>query len=176
MPPGVPRRAVASLRPADVNPRLHSPAQLAALQESIREFGFLVPIVVDRAGKVVAGHARLAAAAALGLSQVPWIDAAHLSDAMRQAYLIADNQLAIAATWDEATLGTLLAQLQRDNAELVRTLGFTPEELAELLAVGEPPGPDAFPSYDESLQTSYQCPQCGFEWSGQPKPKRPDSA
>lgn len=170
MPPGVPRRLVAALRPADVNPRLHSPAQLAALQAAIREYGFLVPVVVDADGKLLAGHARLEAAAGIGLSEVPVIDATHLSAAMRQAYLIADNQLAVASTWDEATLGQLLAQLQVDNAELLATLGFTPEELEELLTVDEP-APENFRAYDESVETSYQCPHCGFEWSGSPKPK-----
>jgi ParB-like nuclease domain len=172
LPPGLPRRPVAGLRSADVNPRLHSPAQIDALVAAIREYGFLVPVVVDGDGKLVAGHARLEAAARIGLRVVPWIDAAHLSPAQRQAYLIADNQLGLAASWDEVTLGALVQQLQTDNAELLATLGFTEEELDALLADATAAAPEAFRSYDESVETSYQCPQCGFEWSGQPKPGR----
>jgi hypothetical protein len=171
MPPGVPRRPVAPLRPADVNPRLHSPAQIEALVAAIREYGFLVPVVVDGDGKLVAGHARLEAAARIGLREVPWIDAAHLSPAQRQAYLIADNQLGLAASWDEVTLGALVQQLQADNVELLATLGFTQEELDALVAETTAAAPETFRSYDETVETGYQCPQCGFEWSGSPKPK-----
>jgi hypothetical protein len=171
MPVGIPRRPIRSLRETRGNPRLHAPAQLDALAQSIQQFGFLAPIVVDRRGSILAGHARLAAARQLGLRELPVVIETWLTPAQRQAYLIADNQLTVAGSWDDEALTTLLAELQA-HAELLPALGFPPEQLAELLATaaagaaaeaGAAPGP-AFPSYDDAtMETSYQCPSCGFE-------------
>ena len=180
MPVGIPRRPLTALRGTVGNPRLHAPAQLEALAASIRTFGFLAPLVVDADGAVLAGHARLAAATALGLREVPVVVEQWLTPAQRRAYLIADNQLTVASAWDEPALAAWLVELQAANAELLGTLGFAPEALAALLASAERTAAAereaTFPAYDGTITTAYQCPSCGFEWSGSPKPKHPTAA
>jgi ParB-like chromosome segregation protein Spo0J len=94
------------------NPRTHSDAQVAQIAASIAEFGFNNPILVDTKAGIIAGHGRLLAARKLQLWEVPVIILDHLTDAQKRAYIIADNQLALNAGWDEETLGSELAALQ----------------------------------------------------------------
>src|ERR1700730_5300506 len=87
------------------NPRTHSDAQVAQIAASIAEFGFNNPILVDTNAGIIAGHGRLLAARKLGLKEVPVIILDHLSEAQKRAYIIADNQLALNAGWNEDLLG-----------------------------------------------------------------------
>jgi DNA modification methylase len=125
-------RDPASLSPYARNARTHSPTQIQKLVASIREFGFINPILVDASGTVVAGHARLSAALELGLDKVPTIELRHLSDAQRRAYVLADNRLALDAGWDERLLAEELAALA-DEGFGVEVVGFSDAELADLL-------------------------------------------
>src|SRR3954454_1608590 len=84
------------------NPRTHSDAQVAQIAASIREFGWTVPILTDSHNRIIAGHGRVLAARKLGLAEVPVIELAHMSETQKRAYVVADNQLALAAGWDEA--------------------------------------------------------------------------
>ena len=86
------------------NPRTHSDAQIAQIAASISQFGFNNPILVDTAAGIIGGHGRLLAARRLGLTEVPVIVLDHLSEAQKRAYIIADNQLALNAGWDEDLL------------------------------------------------------------------------
>src|SRR5216683_4955500 len=86
------------------NPRTHSDAQVAQIAGSIREFGFNNPILVDTQSGIIAGHGRLLAARKLQLNEVPVIVLDHLSEAQKRAYIIADNQLALNAGWDDTLL------------------------------------------------------------------------
>src|SRR6202166_3553014 len=86
------------------NPRTHSDAQIAQIAASIAAFGFNSPILVDSNAGIIAGHGRLLAARKLGLKEVPVIVLDHLTEAQKRAYIIADNQLALNAGWDEETL------------------------------------------------------------------------
>src|ERR1017187_10012128 len=86
------------------NPRTHSDAQIAQIAASIAAFGFNNPILVDTHAGIIAGHGRLLAARKLGLTEVPVIVLDHLSEAQKRAYVIADNQLALNAGWDEELL------------------------------------------------------------------------
>jgi ParB-like chromosome segregation protein Spo0J len=97
------------------NPRTHSARQVAQIAESIASFGFNVPILVDTKDGVIAGHGRLLAARKLGLTHVPVIVLDHLTDAQKRAYIIADNQLALNADWDEELLRMELAALQEED-------------------------------------------------------------
>src|SRR4051794_28172862 len=98
-------RPVASLVPYASNSRIHTAAQIDLIAKSITAFGFTNPILVDGENGIVAGHARLAAAKKLGLAQVPTINLSWLTPAERQAYVIADNQLAVTgAGWDAEML------------------------------------------------------------------------
>jgi DNA modification methylase len=133
--------AVAQLAPYAANARMHSDAQVAQLAASIAEFGFNVPVLVDDAGVLVAGHGRVLAARALGLEAVPVIRLGHLSEAQARAYRIADNQLALTSTWDEALLAAELRELRAEEFDL-GLIGFDQDMLERLLA---DEGPDARP-------------------------------
>src|ERR1700681_1204701 len=115
------------------NPRTHSEAQVAQIAASIAEFGFNNPILVDTKAGIIAGHGRLLAARRLQLAEVPVIVLDHLTEAQKRAYIIADNQLALNAGWDEELLRTELAALQDEDFN-VALIGFEDEELARLLA------------------------------------------
>lgn len=124
---------VASLIPYARNSRTHSDAQVAKIAASIREFGFLNPIIVDGDSGIIAGHGRLMAAHKLGLDEVPTVQAAHLTEAQKRAYVIADNRLALDAGWDIDMLKVELADLNLADFDLTLT-GFDTDELANFLA------------------------------------------
>ena len=124
---------VASLIPYARNSRTHSEAQVAKIAASIREFGFLNPIIVDGDSGIIAGHGRLMAAHKLGLDEVPTVQAAHLTEAQKRAYVIADNRLALDAGWDIDMLKVELADLNLADFDLSLT-GFDADELANFLA------------------------------------------
>lgn len=114
------------------NPRTHSDAQVAQIAASITEFGFNNPILVDSKAGIIAGHGRLLAARKLQLAEVPVIVLDHLTEAQKRAYIIADNQLALNAGWDETLLAAELAALQQEDFD-ISLIGFEDEELARLL-------------------------------------------
>src|SRR5579871_6825551 len=124
---------IGRLIPRITNPRTHTPQQVAQIAASIREWGWTNPILVGADNDVIAGHGRLLAARQLGMAEVPVIELGHLSEAQRRALVIADNQLALGAGWDEEMLRMELANLQAENFD-VQLLGFEDEELARLLA------------------------------------------
>src|ERR1700730_6001234 len=129
----VERWPISRLIPRITNPRTHTPEQVAQIAASIREWGWTNPILVGADNDVLAGHARLLAARELGMSEVPVIQLGHLSEAQRRALVIADNQLALNAGWDEDALRVELAALQEQDFD-VDLLGFDDDELARLLA------------------------------------------
>src|SRR3954452_16646392 len=93
-------RPVAELLPYARNARTHSKQQIEQLVASMREFGFTNPILVDAGGGIIAGHGRVLAAQKISLREVPTIELTDLTPAQRQAYVIADTQLALNAGWD----------------------------------------------------------------------------
>lgn len=119
---------VEKLVPWARNPRTHSDAQVAQIAASIDEFGFNNPILVDSKAGIIAGHGRLLAAKKLGLIEVPVIVLDHLTEAQKRAYIIADNQLALNAGWDDELLRAELAALQAEDFNL-DVIGFNPHEL-----------------------------------------------
>jgi DNA modification methylase len=122
------------LTPYARNSRTHSDAQVAQIAASIAEFGFTNPILAGGDGVIVAGHGRLAAAQKLGIAMVPVVVLDHLTPTQRRALVIADNRLALDAGWDEEMLARELAALQEDDGFDLSLLGFSDQELAELLA------------------------------------------
>jgi DNA modification methylase len=126
-------RSLGELIPYARNPRTHSDAQVAQIAASIREFGWTNPVLVDGANGIIAGHGRVLAARKLCLEQVPVIELAHMSEAQKRAYLIADNQLALNAGWDEALLRLELADLSELGFDL-GLIGFDEGELERLLS------------------------------------------
>jgi DNA modification methylase len=124
---------IVTLIPFAKNSRTHSDAQVAQIAASIREFGFTNPVLVDEANGIIAGHGRVLAARKLKLTEVPCIRLAHLTDAQKRAYVIADNKLALNAGWDEAMLKLELADLKALDFDLDLT-GFNTDEIDALLA------------------------------------------
>ncbi len=125
--------SVASLVPYARNSRTHSDAQVGKIAASIREFGFLNPIITDGQDGIVAGHGRVLAAQKLGMDTLPVIEAAHLTDAQRKAYVIADNRLALDAGWDNDLLKVELQDLDSEGFDLTLT-GFELGEIEGFLA------------------------------------------
>jgi len=126
-------RSLGELIPYARTPRTHTDAQVAQIAASIREFGWTNPVLVDGANGIIAGHGRVLAARKLGWEQVPVIELAHMSEAQKRAYVLADNQLALNAGWDEALLRLELADLSDLGFEL-GLIGFGAGELERLLA------------------------------------------
>ena len=114
------------------NARTHSPEQIKKLQASLREFGFVNPILIDRDYNVIAGHGRLAAAREEGYTEVPCVYVDHLTEAQKKAYILADNRMAMDAGWDEELLKVELESLQEMAYDLSFT-GFDEKELASLM-------------------------------------------
>jgi len=125
--------AVDLLIPYARNSRTHSDEQVAQIAASIREFGFTNPVLIDGQDGIIAGHGRVLGARKLGMSDVPCIRLAHLSEAQKRAYVIADNKLALNAGWDEKMLALEFQDLQGMDFDLSLT-GFLGNEIDELLA------------------------------------------
>ncbi len=104
-------RLVDELKLDPQNPRTHSPRHIRQICRSIVEFGFLIPILIDASGKVIAGHGRLLAARQLEWREVPTTQIRHLSEAQARAFMIADNRLTEISEWDDALLATQLREL-----------------------------------------------------------------
>jgi DNA modification methylase len=130
-------RPIATLIPYVRNARTHSEAQVALVAGSIREYGFTNPVLVDGDNGIIAGHGRVLAARKLGLASVPVIELAHLSEAQKRAYILADNRLAEAAGWDRELLALEAADLSEMGVDL-GSLGFEAAEIDALLNAGAP--------------------------------------
>jgi DNA modification methylase len=118
--------------PYAANARTHPDEQVAQIAASIAEFGFNVPVLLDDAGVLIAGHGRVLAARRLGLDAVPAIRLGHLTEAQARAYRIADNQIALNSGWDETLLAEELRALHAEDVDL-GLLGFDRETLDRLL-------------------------------------------
>lgn len=113
------------------NARTHSAEQINKLRASLREFGFINPVIIDREFNVIAGHGRIAAAKAEGIDEVPCVFADHLTEAQKKAYILADNRMALDAGWDEEMLKVEIEALQAEDIDISLT-GFDEKELATL--------------------------------------------
>ena len=118
------------------NARTHSPEQIGKLRSSLREFGFINPVIIDRDFGIIAGHGRVLAAREEGITEVPCVFVDHLTEAQKKAYIIADNRLALDAGWDEELLRVEIEALQAEAFDLALT-GFGDDELADLLGAEE---------------------------------------
>lgn len=122
---------VENLIPYARNARTHSSAQITQIAASIKEFGFLAPIVIAEDNTILCGHGRFYAAQKLGLKKIPCVKESHLTEAQKRAYIIADNKLSINAGWDDELLAVELSDLQGEGVDLSIT-GFDEKELADL--------------------------------------------
>lgn len=121
-------RPVSALVPYARNARVHGEAQILQLRASIREFGFVAPCLIDGQDNLIAGHGRLLAALAEGIEEVPCVLVEHLTETQRKAYILADNRLAEAATWDAEMVSLELSELRDAGFDLDLT-GFGEEDI-----------------------------------------------
>jgi DNA modification methylase len=126
---------ISKLMPYENNARTHSEAQLNRIAESISEFGFINPILIDKEYGIIAGHGRMMAAKQLGIDKVPCLFVEHLSEEQKRAYIIADNKLALDAGWDYDILESEMKALQEMDFDLELT-GFTEDEIAGIIKLG----------------------------------------
>ena len=150
------------------NSRTHSDEQVAQIAASIREFGWTNPVLTDGEGGIIAGHGRVMAARKLGITEVPCIELAHLTQAQKRAYIIADNKLALNAGWDNELLALEFGELQELGFDLDLT-GFDADELEALAGSGENDVPQRSTAREvdaDAFEMEHKCPRCGFEYDG----------
>ena len=123
--------ALDKLVPYVNNARTHSPEQIGKLRSSLREFGFINPVIIDRDFGIIAGHGRVLAAREEGITEVPCVFVDHLTEAQKKAYIIADNRMALDAGWDEELLRVEIEALQAEAFDISLT-GFGDDEIADL--------------------------------------------
>ena len=116
------------------NARTHNKEQILKLRSSLREFGFVNPVIIDKNYTIIAGHGRVMAAKEEGIKEVPCVYADHLTDAQKKAYILADNRMALDAGWDDELLAVEMEELQNLGFDLGLT-GFDESEIADLFAV-----------------------------------------
>jgi hypothetical protein len=128
----VERRAIDSLKPYERNARLHDEQQLADLRRSMVEFGWTIPMLIDEADGVLAGHARLMVGKELGYTDAPVIVARGWSEAQKRAYILADNKLTERGGWNWELVTAELKDIRDLGVDLALT-GFEAHELQPLL-------------------------------------------
>ena len=121
---------VADLIPYALNSREHSDEQVAQIAASIRAFGFTNPVLIDDASNLIAGHGRVMAARKLGMTEVPAIVVTGMDERKRRALIIADNKLALNASWD---MEALLVEVRDLGDAFGELMGFSDDELAGML-------------------------------------------
>ena len=125
--------SIDKLIPYANNARTHSPEQVNKLRSSLREFGFINPVIIDRDYNIIAGHGRVLAARGENITEVPCVFVDHLTSAQKKAYVIADNRMAMDAGWDEQLLRVEIEALQGADFDISLT-GFDEREIADLFA------------------------------------------
>ena len=122
-------KAPAALKPRSNNPRTHTAKQIKQIAASIKEFGFVNPVLIDGANGIIAGHGRVEAAKLLGMGDVPTVRVDHLSPSQIRAYVIADNRLAENAGWDRRLLALELQEISVDLNFDVTVTGYETAEI-----------------------------------------------
>ena len=128
--------AVSKLIPYVNNARTHSAEQVMKLRSSLREFGFINPVIIDREFNVIAGHGRILAAKEEGILEVPCVFVDYLTEAQKKAYILADNRMAMDAGWDEELLRIEIEALHGEDFDIGLT-GFDESEIADLFGSGD---------------------------------------
>lgn len=158
-------RAVDTLIPYARNSRVHSPFQISQIAKSIREFGFTNALLLDEDNGIIAGHGRLAAAKQVGLETVPCVTLIGLTETQKKALVIADNKLALNASWDVDMLAMELGDISSDDDGFdLETIGFSTKQLSKLLE-GDLTDPTEDILSPKVTLTSHTCPECGHQWT-----------
>src|SRR6266478_6479247 len=141
-------RRIDTLRLDPSNPRRHSKKQIGQIAESIKLFGFIVPILINRDGKIIAGHGRVLAARMLDITEVPTLRLDHLTPAQASAFMIADNRLTEIATWDDRLLAQQFRDLSLSGLDFsLEVTGFDMGEIdLRINSLEDKPAQDADPA------------------------------
>lgn len=132
------------------NARTHNASQIMKLRSSLREFGFINPVIIDRDYNIIAGHGRVMAAREEKIGKVPCVFVDYLTEAQKKAYILADNRMAMDAGWDEQLLKVEIESLQAENFDVSLT-GFDEKELSDLFDSEKDAKDDNF-DVDKELQ------------------------
>lgn len=132
------------------NARTHNASQIMKLRSSLREFGFINPVIIDRDYNIIAGHGRVMAAREEKIDKVPCVFVDYLTEAQKKAYILADNRMAMDAGWDEQLLKVEIESLQAENFDVSLT-GFDEKELSDLFDSEKDAKDDNF-DVDKELQ------------------------
>jgi len=143
--------SISQLVPYVNNARTHSDAQVKKLRASLREFGFINPVIIDSEYNVIAGHGRILAAKEEGIEKVPCVFVDYLTPAQKKAYILADNRMAMDAGWDEELLRVEIEALQAEYFDVGLT-GFDEKDITELFAGEDDGAQDDNFDVDEELQ------------------------
>lgn len=149
-------KSVADLVPYENNPR-NNTFSVDKVAESIKEFGFKVPILIDKNNVIIAGHTRLKAAEQLGLESVPCILVDDLTEDQIAAFRLIDNKTGELAEWDFDKMREELDEIELDMSEF----GF--DDFMDGIESFAADVPDSFDEIDE-LSTTHRCPYCNYEW------------
>jgi len=141
--------AIEKLIPYARNARTHSDEQILQLRASLREFGFVNPVLVDRDYNIIAGHGRVVAAKAEKLTEIPCVFVEHLTEAQKKAYVLADNRIALNAGWDEDMLVVEIEELKALDFD-IDLMGFDADELEKLFTSGDASTSGAYGAFDNS--------------------------
>lgn len=129
--------AIGDLKAHGRKARTHSRDQISKIADSIKTFGFSVPIIVDDANRILAGHGRLEAARLLGMEKVPVVALSHLDEAQRRAFIITENRMAELAGWDRGVLKAELEELSALNLDFeLEVIGFADAEIEAIVLGG----------------------------------------
>jgi ParB family chromosome partitioning protein len=155
--------AVADLIPYALNSREHSDEQVAQIAASIRAFGFTNPVLIDEQNNLIAGHGRVLAARKLAMEQVPAIVVTGMDERKRRALIIADNKLALNASWD---MDALLVEMRDLGDEFGGLMGFSIEEMAQMF---DQPNFEAGTEADQGKLDQLEpkmvtCPHCAAQY------------
>jgi len=155
-------RDTSDLIPYARNAKIHTDEQITKIAASIREFGFMSPVVLDKDNTILAGHGRVLAAKKLGMEEVPTVQAEHLSEAQRKAYILADNRTAEEHSgWDNELLKIELEELEELDFNVDSFFSFGDVLLPEFIP--EPPkNSDTEIDESEFSEFKHTCPKCGF--------------
>ena len=164
--------SIDDLIPYANNAKKHGVKQINQIRASLREFGFVTPVLIDFDNNIIAGHGRVEAARAEGMSEVPCVVVTNLSEAQRKAYILADNRLSETAAWDTELLKIELEALNFDigiagfNAECLKEIevnAYTRAAPGQSEALDGDAASSSEPNTPETPHT-YRCPECGFEF------------
>ena len=150
--------AIDKLIPYANNARTHSDEQIKKIQASLREFGFVNPVLIDKDCGIIAGHGRVEAAKREGMTEVPCVLVEHLTETQKKAYILADNRIAEMAGWDTEILKIELEGLKDINFDIEIT-GFDETIFPEPIEIDND-------REQNSEKKIIICPKCGFEFEG----------